>query len=634
MHTVPFFKSLRDGGAFPPDLQANFSSNPSLPSWLTGASGATSIRTSNGTIFDSSGYLTFAPNNMVNYAIPVDANWDNPNVTMNNNTSETTDPLGTNTANKLVEVASTASHYVAPNVASIGHVPVIAGQPYLISAYVKKDPLSTTDSMQIYTTAGAGTMYANWTISTGVKGTGGGTGYIDHYDGVSVGNGWYRVTVRFVPIANTNAALVVVFNNNNPSATRSPNYLGATSASFYLWAVTWEAVTYQTASSAWRPEFATTTAAYYGPRFDYNPANSNVSRGLLIEDARTNVMGNTQALHVSGTAGWAVVGITSRSLNVTGIDNTTAMTTITEDTLSSAHAVYGNTSNRPTSAGETWTISAVLKAGSRRYVTIGASSGANTTMITVDTTNWASFVTAAVGTSTVVDGGVINLGNNFYRVWVSGVVPAGAVIYGVYGSDVSNPSVVNPVYSGTSSTIIAGHLQFEVGRFPSSYMPNMGALGSGAARAADIVQFGGNALTFLQRSSGAVITQFRLVGDRAADPQEIIAQNTVGLLQMDNTRLVETTNGTAVQDLSSGQTATVGTTGRAGVTWDSSSRSISFNSFASVSNAFTKGSNGNTYLGNDNGSSAANAWYESIGVYQRKLPETHLQDKTKVNGAY
>ena len=73
-----------------------------------------------------------------------------------------------------------------------------------------------------------------------------------------------------------------------------------------------EAVTYQTTPSTY---VATTSSAYYGPRFDYNPSTL-AAKGLLIEGSRANVVLYSNDLT---NAAWTKTNITA-ALNQTGAD--------------------------------------------------------------------------------------------------------------------------------------------------------------------------------------------------------------------------------------------------------------------------------------------------------------------------
>jgi len=88
----------------------------------------------------------------------------------------------------------------------------------------------------------------------------------------------------------------------------------AVSADLLAWMVGQSAVTYETTP---RPgdQVITTSAAYYGPRFDYSPSSVGTPLGLLVEAAATNVV--LQDRHLATT--WVSTNVTAANTQ-TGID--------------------------------------------------------------------------------------------------------------------------------------------------------------------------------------------------------------------------------------------------------------------------------------------------------------------------
>lgn len=140
-----------------------------------------------------------------------------------------TNPFGGVYSNQLAETASSGTHNVTqPFIA-------ILGVTYTFSVYLKKGIGATSpDIMQL--TFGANgfnsTLYANYNISTGIVTSSSGlTPSIS-----DAGDGWWRCSITVAASSSsTGAAVVIAFTNNNASATRSPSYLGVTTASTYVY---------------------------------------------------------------------------------------------------------------------------------------------------------------------------------------------------------------------------------------------------------------------------------------------------------------------------------------------------------------------------------------------------------------
>jgi hypothetical protein len=103
---------------------------------------------------------------------------------------------------------------------------------------------------------------------------------------MDMGGGLYRVSgTAAAGAAVANSGVIKYGTNNNRTFKVSGYQL--------------EPVTYQTLPSTY---VATTTAAYYAPRFDYDPVTL-APKGLLIEEQRTNVILTSTFATLAGTAG-------------------------------------------------------------------------------------------------------------------------------------------------------------------------------------------------------------------------------------------------------------------------------------------------------------------------------------------
>lgn len=141
----------------------------------------------------------------------------NTTATISANTTETTDPLGGNTADKLVEAATSASHYVR----AASTTSVTNGAVYSLSIYAKK---GTRDYFSI---SQNNTNRTWFNLATGVVAT----TDINHIASIeSIGNGWYRCSVKFTAAATT---IQPYFYLNTADA--ETTYTGTTANYGYIW---------------------------------------------------------------------------------------------------------------------------------------------------------------------------------------------------------------------------------------------------------------------------------------------------------------------------------------------------------------------------------------------------------------
>lgn len=214
-----------------PAVQANFTTSSSPPSWLTHA------RPSPATMFDGTGKLTYAPNNLLvqssNFG---DAAWSKSNASVAGGVA---DPVGG--ANAFTMTATAGN-----------------GQIY-----------------QTFTGDGSKVMQTIWVRRR--TGTGDIQLYLPGANNLAVTSSWQQFAVT-----------------GNPSGTFyfELNIVTAGDA-IDIYAATQSAVTYEIAPRP-QDQVITTSAAYYGPRFDTDPATL-LPRGLLIEESRTNLLANAKA---------------------------------------------------------------------------------------------------------------------------------------------------------------------------------------------------------------------------------------------------------------------------------------------------------------------------------------------------
>ena len=214
-------------------------------------------------------------------------------------------------------------------------------------------------------------------------------------------------------------------------------------------------VTYETAP---RPgdQVITTSAAYYGPRFDYP---NSTAAGLLLESkAATNVLQNSNAFT---TSPWATVGsdVTTGSAG-TSPDGTNDAWKISTTLANAAYGRY-----QPfTYTSAVYTLSAYAKVGTYGYLTLNFSNTAG-----VDCAVF-NLNTGAVGFSASgVTANILPVGNGWYRLSVTATQSAGASYPEVYLSGSGTTDIRFWVAAGTENLLVFG-AQLELGSIPSSYI--------------------------------------------------------------------------------------------------------------------------------------------------------------------
>jgi hypothetical protein len=220
------------------------------------------------------------------------------------------------------------------------------------------------------------------------------------------------------------------------------------------------------------------TASNNVPRFDHDPA-TGASRGLLIEEARTNLLERSAQLD---NAYWSKseASISANVVATTAPDGSSNADKLVETNAAGTHfASITPTLNNATN----YTISVFAKAAERDrlFVSLATGGGASTSAFQAsvqaifDLTDGS--VVSTVGTPTTF---VQNIGNGWYRVGLSKVTTQEAIT-SLRFLLIESGTTTNYTGDGTSGLYLWG-AQLEAGAFPTSYIPTTTAA---ATRAAD-----------------------------------------------------------------------------------------------------------------------------------------------------
>jgi hypothetical protein len=187
---------------------------------------------------------------------------------------------------------------------------------------------------------------------------------------IDVGGGWYRCWGITKVIPGARGLSVRVCEANATVTCTSPGDI-------YLWGAQTEQITAATTPGPYIP---TTTAAVHAPRFDYDPV-THAPKGLLIEEARTNVVWPNRDLtharwvRTNCTAALNQVGLDGGANTASSLTATAANATCLQTTSIASSARYqsayvkritgSGVVNMTTNGGTTWTPIAVTASWTR-----------------------------------------------------------------------------------------------------------------------------------------------------------------------------------------------------------------------------------------------------------------------------
>jgi len=391
------------GAAF----SANFVSNPTLPQ------GATFSRGTVATQYNSSGLLQYAPSNLLlqSQALNLSPWITQPNVTLTS-TNTGVAPDGTLTAS-LWTFSGTSnnsiyqSYNTAVNQTLTGSVYLKGQAGQTIS--VSWQPFSGSAVFTVWTLTG------NWDRVSATA-----------TNGATAGSGNFAISVT----------------------------AGQTATAVYVWGAQLEA---SPTATTYTP---TTTAAVYGPRFDYDPTNAS-PKGLLIEEGRTNSLLQSNTF----TTTWVTTNATVTANSVVSPDGSVNASTIVPTTSTNSHLIGQSIA---VTAGS-WNVSFYLK--SDGYTKIGIREDAITgASVAVDLSIGATLYTTGTNTTSVT-----SVGNGWYRVSMNYTVSANAShTYSIYVLPASYTTGsfygINWAGDGASGVYVYG-AQAEAGGFVTSYIP-------------------------------------------------------------------------------------------------------------------------------------------------------------------
>ena len=427
------------------------------------------VRATTATRVNSAGLVELVPYNLFTYSEQFDdSSWVKFNTTVTAN--NTTAPNGTLTADKLIEGALTSTFGFYKLVASAAG----ANADVTITCYAKYNGRNVRLTNSYLSDA------SNFDLQNGtvISNIGSGVGSIE-----SVGNGWYRCTLKTTTDGSGNAGLTLYLldSSNNIS------YAGNGSSGAYLWGA-------QLNEGTTAKDYQKTETRLNIPRLDYS---NGTCPSLLVEPQRTNFARNNNNL-----SGWVeTIPADTITLNA-GIspDGNNNAIKIIPSTTNAAHMIYDDSTN--VSSGGNFTMSCYAKASG--YSKIGLRESATV----------GYYATFNLANGTVIDNGgnnasIVDMGNGWYRCIVS-VAFSGNVNMGIIALNDAYTSG-QPYFpyefagDGTSGVLIYGP-QFETSAsYATSLISTAGA--ASVTRNADVISKTGIS-SLIGQTEGTVFLEY------------------------------------------------------------------------------------------------------------------------------
>ena len=340
------------------------------------------------------------------------------------------------------------------------------------------NPVGLTGAVDVAATAGNGTLLSSlsllaspYTFSVWLKRkTGSGTVEITvdgtTYVAAAVTGTWTRFSTTLTPTAGT----------------KTPGIRLVTSGdAVYAWGAQ---LSDSASLDSYVPVYgaAVTSAAYYGPRRDFD-GSTLACKGLLVEEQRTNLVRYSRTLETTGSY-WG--GLASGTANTITIDNaagpdglSTSASMITYNTAVTGAGTYSAWRHTlTTTANGTYTFTIWLKAGttSSVYLRFSDSGGNRANTLCTLTSSWQRFTVTGTTAASITT--------------ISCDVGADGNAGG---------------QTLTAGTVYAYGAQLEAGSFATSYVPN-GSTVNGTTRNADIASVRTQAFPYSATESTLVVS--------------------------------------------------------------------------------------------------------------------------------
>jgi hypothetical protein len=225
--------------------------------------------------------------------------WRKSNITITSSTESS--PTSDNNS-FILQVNNTSGAHTM-DLPSGNRISVQSGVTYTSSVFVKKDPTSSNNIIQLLNRIPFfGTSFANFNINTGiVTKEQGCTARI-----VPLNNGWYRISITATATASGTNDLIVCFTNNNPDSNLIPSYTGSTDERIIIWGAQLEAGAYATSYIPTTTATVTRIADAFTRNNIYTNGLISASGGTWFIELKNNIVytrDSTARLGIGDTVG-------------------------------------------------------------------------------------------------------------------------------------------------------------------------------------------------------------------------------------------------------------------------------------------------------------------------------------------
>ena len=248
------------------------------------------------------------------------------------------------------------------------------------------------------------------------------------------------------------------------------------------------------------------TASNDAPRFDHDPA-TGASRGLLIEEARTNLLERSAEFD---NAYWTKQGTTASANTSAAPDGTTSADTISETATNAAHFLSRTIS---ITSGTSYTLSVFAKAGTSSILMLTLGDNEFGTPVP---RAWFNLSTGAVGSTVGSPSatGIQSVGNGWYRCTITKAATSTAST--AFYISITDTDGNAASYTGnTSNNFLIWGAQLEAGAFATSYIPTTTAAATRSADSAVVTPISG----FYNQAEGTLFAEGSSSGSSAAFPR-------------------------------------------------------------------------------------------------------------------